>query len=254
MKIRHYLGALLAVTMTACLLGSCASGDKVAKKRYECGERLARAVKKYEAKKYGAARTILDDVKVQCAGHPVMDSAGYVLGMSLARMKMYGEARLEFTRLTQDFPRSPFFEEAQFRIGWCVFKSALSVERDQTDTREAQRLFRGFLESYPSSKYADSAQTFLKAAVRKLAEKEFNSAKFYQKMGEREAAVVCYKVFISDYPASSYTPQARLNLGQMLVELGRTAEAREVLDALVEEEKQGDTARKARELLRRCRE
>jgi outer membrane protein assembly factor BamD len=243
-----------SILVIICLLGACASGDRVAKKRYECSERLAKAVKKYGAKKYGSAKAILDDVKLQCAGHPVMDSAGYFLGMSLVRMKMYADARLEFTRLTQDFPRSPFFEEAQFRIGWCVFKSALSIERDQTDTREAQRLFRDFLESYPSSKFADSAQACLKSAVGKLAEKEYNSAKFYQKMGEKEAAVVCYKVFISDYPASLYTAQARLNLGQILVELGRKAEAREVLDALVEEEKQGDTARKAQELLRRCRE
>jgi outer membrane protein assembly factor BamD len=244
----------LGIPVVICLLGSCASGDKVAKKRYECGERLARAVKKYEAKKYGSAKVILDDVKQQCAGHPVMDSAGYLLGMSLAHMKMYADARLEFTRLTQDFPQSPFFEEAKFRIGWCVFKSALPVERDQTDTREAQRLFRDFLESYPSSKYADSAQAFLKSAVGKLAEKEFNSARFYQRMGEKEAAVVCYKVFIAEYPASEYTAQARLNLGQMLVELGRAAEAREVLNALIEEEKTGDTARKAQELLRRCSE
>ncbi|MBN2189060.1 MAG: outer membrane protein assembly factor BamD [Chitinispirillaceae bacterium] len=244
----------MGLVITACLLGSCAHGNKVAKKRYECGERFAKALKKYEAKKYGAAKVILDDVKVQCAGHPVMDSAGYVLGMSLARLKMYAEARLEFTRLTQDFPRSPFFEEAQFRVGWSVFKSSLSVERDQTDTREAQRLFRDFLESFPSSKYADSAQACLKSAVEKLAEKEFNSARFYQKIGEKEAAVVCYKVFISEYPASAYTAQARLNLGQMLVELGRTAEAREVLNALVEEETKGDAARKAQELLRRCRE
>lgn len=244
----------ISVILAACLLGSCAHGNKVAKKRYECGERFAKALKKYEAKKYSSAKVILDDVKLQCAGHPVMDSAGYFLGMSLARMKMYAEARLEFTRLTQDFPHSPFFDEAQFRIGWCVFRSALSVERDQTDTREAQRLFKDFLESYPSSKYADSAQACLKAAVGKLAEKEFNSARFYQKMGEKEAAVVCYKVFISEYPATSYTAQARLNLGQMLVELGRTAEAREVLNALLEEETKSETARKAQELLRRCSE
>jgi outer membrane protein assembly factor BamD len=243
-----------AMAAAACLLASCASGGKAAKKRYRCPERFAKAVGKYEAKKYSSAKTILEDVRMHCAGHQVMDSVEYYLGMSLAGMKMYTEARFEFVRLTQDFPRSPFFEEAKFRIGWCVFKTSRSVECDQTDTREAWRLFRDFLESYPSSAYADSAQFFLKAAAGKLAEKEYNGARFYQKMGEKEAAVVCYRVFISDYPASSYTPQARLNLGQILVELGRAAEAREVLNALVEEEKQGDAVRKARELLRRCRE
>jgi outer membrane protein assembly factor BamD len=244
----------ISLAAAACLLGSCAHGDKLARKRYECGERLAKAAGKYNAGKYGSAKVILDDVKQQCAGSPMMDSGGYYLAMSLAHMTMYADAKVEFARLTQDFPRSPFFEEAEFRIGYCVFKSSLSVERDQTETREAQRLFTDFLENYPSSVYADSAQAYLKAAVGKLAQKEFDGAKFYQKIGEKEAAVVCYKVFIKDYPASLFSAQAKLNLGQMLVELGRTAEAREVLNALILEENKGENAGKARELLRRCGE
>jgi len=244
----------ISLAIMACLIGSCAHGDKIARKHYECSAQLAKAIKKYEARKYGSAKAILDDVKLQCDGHPVSDTAGYYGAMALARMKMYTEAQHEFTRLTQDFSHSPFFEEAQFRIGYCVFKSALSVDRDQTETREAERLLSDFLQSYPSSNYADSARFYLKAAVSKLAEKDFNSARFYQKIGEKEAAVVCYKVFIKDYPASSYTTQVRLNLGQILVELGRKTEAREVLDALVAEEKNGDSAKKAQELLRRCGE
>jgi outer membrane protein assembly factor BamD len=252
MHMRYQIWISLAAA--ACLAGSCAHGDKIAKHHYECSAQLAKAIKKYEARKYGSAKAILDDVKLQCAGHPVGDTAGYYCAMALARMKMYAEARQEFARFTQDFPRSPFFEEAQFRIGYCVFKSALSVDRDQTETREAERLLHDFLESYPSSNIADSAQFYLKAAVGKLAEKEFNSARFYQKIGEKEAAVVCYRAFIKDFPASSYTTQVRLNLGQMLVDLGRKTEAREVLDALVAEEKNGDNAKKAQELLRRCGE
>jgi outer membrane protein assembly factor BamD len=252
MRINGTIRFLLIVVIG--LVGSCAHGSKTTKHRYECTERLAKAVKKYEARKYGSAKAILDDVKLNCEGHRIMDSAEYYLAMSLVHMRMYADAKLEFTRLTQDFPRSSFFEEAQFRIGYCVFKSALSVDRDQTETGEAQRLFSDFLGSYPSSVFADSAQKYLKTAVNKLAEKEFNSAKFYQRLGEKEAAVVYYRVFINEYPASNYTAQARLNIGQVLVELGRKTEAREVLDALIAEEKTGDLARKAEELLGRCKE
>ena len=244
----------LGAAVIMCLVGSCAHTGTMSQHRYECSDRLARAIKKYDAGKYASTKAILDDVKQQCAGHRIMDSTEYYLAMSLVHMKMYADAKLEFTRITQDFPRSSYFEEAQFRIGYCVFKSSLSVDRDQTETREAQRLFSDFLQSYPSSNFADSAQKYLKTTVNKLAEKDFNSAKFYQKMGEKESAVVCYKAFINDYPASPFTAQARLNLGQMLVELGRTAEAREVLDALIREENKSENAGKARELLRRCGE
>lgn len=252
MKMRYQTWVLLAVM--ASVIGSCSPGSKTTRHRYECTERLAKAVKKYDAGKYSSAKTILDDVKLQCAGNRVMDTAQYYLAMTLVRMKMYLDAKFEFTRLVQDFPRSPFFEEAQFRMGYCVYKSSLPVERDQGETVEAQKYFREFLENYPSSRFADSAQKYLKMAVSKLAEKEFASAKFYQRIGEKEAAVVYYKSFITEYPASPFTAQARLNMGQMLIELGRKAEAREVLDEVVAQEKTGDIAKKAQELLARCKE
>ncbi len=252
MRIRHITG--FGVGVMVCLIMACAGGNKINPHRYQCSERVAKAIKKFNAGKYSSAKTILDDVKLQCAGNRVMDTAVYYLAMSLVHMRMYTDAKLEFTRFTQDYPRSPFFEEAQFRIGYCVFKSSLSVDRDQTETREAQKSFSDFLENYPSSPFADSAQKYLKIATNKLSEKEFAVAKFYQKTGEKEAAIVYYKTFITDYPASQFTAHARLNMGQLLIELGRKAEAREVLDEIIAQEKTGEIAVKAQQLLARCKE
>lgn len=233
-----------------CLTFACAGSGKLkSAKRYECSTRLAQALKKYNAGKFESAKTILDDIKVQCAGNEAMDSAGYYLGMSLMRSKQYPEARLEFTRLVQDFPASPFFDEAQFRICYCVFKSSRPIERDQTETKEAAKLLRDFLENYPDSRFADSARVCMIAANDKLAEKEYNNARFYQKIGEKEAATVYYKAFINDYPASKFVPQAKLDLGQMLLQLSRNDEAKEVLDELIAKESQGEIVKKARELL-----
>jgi outer membrane protein assembly factor BamD len=135
-----------------------------------------------------------------------------------------------------------------------VFKQSRSVDRDQTETREAYKLFRDLLENQPSGAFADSAQKYMKAAADKLAEKEYNSARFYQKVKEREAAVVCYKSFVNDFPGSAYAPQARLNMAQALIELGRKAEAREVLDVLLAQEQKGEISARARTLLAQCKE
>lgn len=246
----------LRYLMMGCVafMGSCASHSRINPYHYDCSARLAAAVKKYNAGKYGSAKIILDDVKLQCAGGRIMDSVEYYLAMTLVKTGLFTDAKLEFSRITQDFPQSPFFEEAQFRTGYCVYKMARPVDRDQTETREAQRFFSDFLESYPNAPFADSAQKYLKITVNKLAENEFNVARFYQRIGEKEAAIVSYKAFVNDFPASQFTSQARLNMGQVLIELTRTAEAREVLNAIVEQEKSGDIARKAQELLARCKE
>jgi outer membrane protein assembly factor BamD len=233
---------------------SCAGGNKVKKPRYDCSKRIALALDKYNKKKFSSVKTMLDDVKLQCAGASGLDTVGYYLGMSLLHMKLYHEARLEFTNLMQEFPNSPLYEEALFRIAYAVFKGSRPVDRDQTETKEAHRLLNDFLENYPSSTFADSAQKYLKLAVDKLSQKEFEAAKFYQKIGEKEAAIVSYKAFIEEFPGSTYTPQAFLNLGQVLVDLKRSAEASTILTKLVEQEPQGEVAKKARELLARCKE
>lgn len=247
---------LLCFCIAAALVcGSCASARRQnVSQRALCDAHMAVAIKKYNAGKFSSAKNILDDVKEKCNGSEIMDSAQYYLAMCLMQMKFYPEAKLEFTRLMQDFPRSPFLDESRFRIGYCVLKSSRSIDRDQTEIAEAQRLFQDFLENYPSSPYADSAAKYLKVTVEQLAAKEFASAKFYQKLGEKEAAIIYFKTFIQDYPASDLVAQARINIGQLLIELNRKAEAREVLDELAAQETTGEVAAKVRELLARCKE
>lgn len=231
-----------------------AGTHKIKSRKYECSSRVAEAITKINAGKPGAAKIILEDVKLQCAGHEVMDTAEYWLGVALLRLKLYADAKLEFSRLTQDFPNSPFFDESQYSIGLCVFKTSRPVDRDQAETKDAVKLLRDFIENYSSSVFADSARKYLAQAVDKLAEKDFNSARFYQKIGEKEAAVVCYKSFVNDYAGSAFAAQAQLNLAQVLIELGRKGEAKEVLDGLVAKEDNGDYVKKARELLGRIKD
>jgi outer membrane assembly lipoprotein YfiO len=254
MKMRNTLLFGLVMILMASGIASCAGGKKVKKRKYECSPRVAEAVKKYEKKKYSSVKTILDDVLVQCAGSSVTDTAHYYLGMALLKMKLYLEAKLEFSRLMQEHPNSFYYEEALFRSAYSVFKISRHMERDQTETREAYRLFRDFLENYPSSAFADSSRKYMKRAVNKLAKKEYLSAEFYRKIGEKEAAIVCYRTFIKDYPGSDYTALARLNMGRLLLEIKRTQEAKEVLDELISQEKKGDLAKKARELRVQIRE
>jgi outer membrane assembly lipoprotein YfiO len=249
MKIKFSL--LCCILITPLFLIDCAGTHKIRAHKYDCSSKVATAIQKVHDGKSGAAKIILEDVKLQCAGHEVMDTAEYYLGLALQNLKFYADAKLEFSRILQDYPNSPFFEGAQYMIAFCVYKTSRPVDRDQTETKEAIKLLRDFVESFPSSPFADSGRKYMALAVNKLAEKEFNSARFYQKIGAKEAAAVCYKSFLNDYAGSDFAPQAQLNLGQVLIELGRKDEAREVLDGLVAREKNNDYGKKARELLGR---
>jgi len=235
---------VVAVAVTALLaMASCAadtSSKKLVKKGlYNCSERLKTATKRMEKKNYADAIRILDDIKFQCGGSPLMDTVYYYVAISYFRQKQYEEARAEFESLYGEFPRSPFVEEAHFRIAHTRYLRSLPYFRDQTETKEAMRLFNDYLDVYPNGVYADSAKALYKQSLDKLAEKEFNNALFYRKQKEYNAALIYYKAVLSGYPESKFAPEAVVGMAEMLVTLQRIREAAEAvgeLDATVFDE------------------
>ncbi len=236
------------------LISSCASRkNKLEKMRLECSERLSRAVQTYNSRKYTLALTRFEDVRTQCGGSPMMDTVQFYLGMANLKAGKYIEARSEFQRLVQDYPGSSFFEESKFRIGYSVFKQSNPVSRDQKETKEAIRLLDNFLELYPRSPFADSALYYRTAAYEKLAEKDFNNARFYEKINEPEAAVVYYRAFIEKFSDSKFTDQARLNLISLLIKLNRLAEADETYRELLDKGKNKKIKEEAKQMFAKAK-
>ena len=230
---------------------SCAGGRKVKANQYDCNQKVAEAIDLYNSKKYAKVKTLLSDVKMQCGGTSIMDTVLFYAGMANMKMKQYIEARSEFGHLVSDFPNSPLSEEAQFRAGLSVYLQSHSSSRDQTETREAIRMFRDFIDVFPNSPVVDSVSFYLDDAINKLAEKEFNNARFYDKNREYEAAVVYYKAFVQQFPDSKYSDLSRLNMAEMLIRLDRRSEAQDALQELMQYGKDKGILAKAKQLYSR---
>ena len=237
-----------SVVSASIVLTACASTNKMEKMQLDCRQRVAKAMQLYQKKKYSTVLVRLEDARMQCSGSPIMDTVLFYLGMSNIKTKKYIEGRTEFQRLTQDFPGSPFFDEAKFRIGYSVFKQSSPSNRDQTETREAVRLFDDFIDMYPKSAFVDSALFYRTEAYEKLAVKEFKNAQFYEKFNEPEAAVVYYRAFMGQFTDSKMLDLARFNALTLLLKLGRDSEARELFDELMEKGTHEDLKKQAKTL------
>ncbi len=221
-------------------------------KRFNCTEKITKAVARYKKKRYNDVKTILDQVKLNCGGHASMDTALYFLGKAQLATKQPVPASLEFEVHLQDFPKSPFREEVFYLLGVCSYTESYSYERDQTTTRDALREFENFLEMYPKSQFSDSASKYLEKCREKLVKKEVENARFYEKIDQFDAAIVYYKIIIEDFPQSSHIPESRLALARNLVKVNRSKEAAGIIELLLS----SDTAdtevkKKARALLGR---
>jgi len=220
-------------------------------RRYDCEKDLKRAVARYEKGRYNETKTILSETKYQCAGHSAMDSILYYLGMSQLRSKSPVEARTEFNRLVIDFPNSPFAEEAHFRIGHASYLASNPPERDQSKTKDAIRELEEFIDRHPQSVFADSARKYIEKCEEKLAYKEFQTGRFYQKIEKYEAAIVYYRALVEEYAHSRYAEESILSMAYSLAKVQRRAEARQVLEQLLEKQPTGEVAKKARSLIAR---
>jgi outer membrane protein assembly factor BamD len=227
--------AAVAAVAALSLAASCSdvSSKKLVKKGlYNCSERLRAAAGRMEKKNYADAVRILEDIKFQCGGSPVMDSVYYYAALSQLRQKQYDEARAEFEALYGEFPRSPFVDEAHFRVAHIRYLRSLPSFRDQTETKEAMRLFNDYVDLYPNGAYADSARALYAQSLNKLAEKELNNALFYRKQKEHNAALIYYRAVLSEYPESKFAAEAVVGMAEMLVVLQRDSEAAEEVGEL----------------------
>lgn len=228
------LSSALCCAFVATLISTTQARTPRKPRLYDCQGKLQTAIEKYEKRKFGDARTILDEVKLQCAGHQAMDSVLYYLGMTMLRTKKGDEARSEFQQLVRDYGTSPFYEEAQFRIGHSSLIGSNSFDRDQSGTKEAIRELSSFLDSYGESTFADSARAYLEEAREKLAKKQFMNARHYEKIDQYEAAVVYYKILVSEFPESKLIPDAKLAMAENLIKVNRLSEASDLLEELAE--------------------
>jgi outer membrane protein assembly factor BamD len=228
------------------VLASCASGSKVkAKHLYDCSDKLLEGIEKYEKKRFSSAQFLFSEIISKCPGHSANDTTLYYLGKSWLAMKKPDEAKLEFEHLVQTFPSSAFSDEARYLLGLSSYLASSPWYLDQTSTKDAQRILKAFIESNPQSLFADSARLYIAKCNDKLAEKEFQAARFYEKTQHYDAANVYFKYIVDEFPESPFVAQAKLSIAQDLIMLSRNSEAVVVLDELMQESKDESIIKKA---------
>jgi outer membrane protein assembly factor BamD len=237
---------LLIVPVALFFLSSCASGSKVkAGRLYDCSSKLVEGIEKYKKKRFSSAQTLFSEIIQNCPGHSANDTTLYYLGKSWLALKKPDEAKLEFDHLVQMFPNSSFTEESRYLVGFTSYLASSPWYLDQTTTLEARNRLKSYIESNPGSPFTDSARVYILKCNDKLAEKQFQAARFYEKIDRYEAAIVYHKVVINDFPECSFVHLAKLSVSSDLIQLSRNTEATAVLDELLSETKDESIIKKA---------
>ncbi len=213
--------------------------------------KLKRAQELYRRHKYTKALELLEGLRYSPSVWA--DDAHLLAAKIYIAQKQYGLAISELKWLLAQYSHSELAPEASFLLGEAYRLSAPRPELDQTNTEKAIEAYRDFLELYPTSPFADSAQKGIELCLDKLAHKEYLSAKLYYRMHKDSSAVVYIRDLCERYGESAWCLWGRYLEGMILLRRGRTEEAKETLTKLLASDPPPELAEKVKRALKKLR-
>lgn len=188
-------------------------------------EHLAYAKNLMLDENYDDAIREFQSILLQYTGSVVNDDAQYFLGYTYFKKGQYLLAAYEFSKLIRDIPASEFIQDSQFMLGECYYQLSPNYQLEQSYTKKAIEEFQAFIEFFPTHPKVPEAEEKIKELYIKFAEKEYNSARIYEKMEYYNAAIDYYKSVSDTYHDTKFAPLAQYKYISLLLLKNRNDEA-----------------------------
>jgi outer membrane protein assembly factor BamD len=201
--------------------------------------------------KYLDALNHFEVIRLQYPASSVADSARFFTGMARFNREEYVMASFEFNQLIQGGVSRELLPESYYMFAQCYYEMSPKVQLDQTNTLRSIDALQNFVEAYPSHEKAGQAERQVLELVDKLAKKEFDTAVLYERMENREAALVYYNTVVDRYYNTTYAEPSAAAKIRILLRFRRYAEveraARDFLDRYPESRFRDDVRRQREE-------
>ena len=136
----------------------------------------------------------------------------YKIGLYLKEKGLLDEARDEFEKTINDYPKSEWAKAAKFQTAMADTQRSGDVQHEQKVTRVALDEFKEFVKSHPESELTPQAKNQISKLRAKEAENTFLIGKFYEKQKNYNSAKVYYKDIIDRYADTPWGPKALTRL------------------------------------------
>ncbi len=114
--------------------------------------------------------------------------------------KEYAEAIFAYQEFENLHPRNEAVPYVGYQIGLCYFEQIETVDRDQSQTRDALNAFQNLISRFPNSPYANLSIQHIKQCLANLAGHDFYVGQFYYKSRHYKAALDRFRSVITSYP------------------------------------------------------
>jgi outer membrane protein assembly factor BamD len=188
-------------------------------------QRLAYAISLYEQEDYEEAVKEFESIILQYPGSSIIDDGQYYLAMTRFKREEYILSAYQFSKLIKGMPSSEFLADAQFMLADCYFELSPDYTLDQQYSKKAIEEFQVFIDFFPLNPKVADAEIKIKELNDKMARKEYETARIYDKMEYYLAAFKYYDSVMEIYHDTQYAPLALYNKINLLVDRNRESDA-----------------------------
>ena len=180
----------LSVLLALCLLAiqSCKSQYEVLLASGDVDAKYEAAMNYYNLKKYQKSAQLFESLAVLTNGTERDDTVQYYWGLSNYRYRDYYTAESNFARFIENFPRSPFANDAAFYRLDCLYRATNRWELDQMPTRTCMAAIMEFIRERPDDEHVTTCREMLADLMERLDRKDFEAGKLYYRMEDYPAA------------------------------------------------------------------
>ena len=212
-----------------------------AAKLYEDGERLL------QNGRYEQAREAFSRLVERHPESELVPVASFLIGETYFRAEEYEKAGKEFESFVTLYPSHAIADLGQYRLARSYFDRMPIIERDQGVSAKALAEFQKLIRLYPESRYAPDAIAKIEVCRLRLAQKELWVADYYVKRNNFQAALQRYDAVLKEYARTTVVPEALYQKADVLIRLGKTDDAAQVLRRLLEQYPQSDWSARAKQ-------
>ena len=120
----------------------------------------------------------------------------------------YEEAVAAYESFESLHPRNEAIPYVIFQIGLCYFDRIDTIDRDQTNAKNALDTFNRLKKQFPEDVYSHRAEWHIKKCIKSIAGHEFYVGLFYFKSKHYKAALSRFKSILTNYPDVGVHQQA----------------------------------------------
>lgn len=196
---------LIVVATALALLSSCKTQYEALLSSHDVDAKYKAAMDFFNNKKFQKAAQLFESMAVLTSGTARDDTVQYYWGLSNYRAKDYFTAESNFAKFVENFPQSPFTDDARFYRLDCLYRATYRYELDQNPTRACMSAINEYIKENPQDvAHLPACEDMLKDLQARLDRKDYEAGKQYYRMEDYLAARVKLKNVLKNNSENIY--------------------------------------------------